>query len=247
VLLVTGITGHSGTYFMHELVEHGFRGSIRCVVREDSDHRNLSDSGLDVELLVGDLENEAFVDSAMVGVDVVLHIASIFYSPIVVAAAVRAGVSRIILVHTTGVYSRYKSASSEYKDIEQRVQTMLAPTTCLVILRPTMIYGYLGDRNMSVFIRLVDMLRLFPVIDRGKGLLQPVHGSDLGRAYYQVLMNPDIKLGEYVLSGERPVSMREMFAIICQCPFESWGAPCQGAQVDHTRCDGLCRESAADG
>lgn len=34
---------------------------------------------------------------------------------------------------------------------------------------------------------MVDKLRLFPVIDQGKSLLQPVNGFDLGKAYYQVL------------------------------------------------------------
>jgi uncharacterized protein YbjT (DUF2867 family) len=77
-----------------------------------------------------------------------------------------------------------------------------------------MIYGNIIDNNMVVFIRMVDKLRLFPVIDHGKSLLQPVNGCDLGKAYYQVLTNPNIMNGDYILSGEKPITMLNMFKLI---------------------------------
>ncbi|MPN44398.1 hypothetical protein SDC9_191963 [bioreactor metagenome] len=45
-------------------------------------------------------------------------------------------------------------------------------------------------------------------------MLQPVNGRDLGKAYYQVLSKLEIINGDYILSGEKPVSMLEMFKII---------------------------------
>ena len=42
-----------------------------------------------------------------------------------------------------------------------------------------MIYGSLDDQNMSVFIKMVDKLKIFPVINGGKYSLQPVHQEDL--------------------------------------------------------------------
>ncbi|NDI34884.1 hypothetical protein [Chengkuizengella sediminis] len=35
--LITGITGHSRTYFLKQLIENCYEGPIRCVVRESSD------------------------------------------------------------------------------------------------------------------------------------------------------------------------------------------------------------------
>lgn len=61
---------------------------------------------------------------------------------------------------------------------------------------------------------MVNKLRLFPVIDHGKSLLQPVNGRDLGKAYYQVLTNPNIMNGDYILSGEKPITMLNMFKLI---------------------------------
>ncbi|NLP21318.1 MAG: hypothetical protein GX368_00615 [Erysipelotrichaceae bacterium] len=47
-----------------------------------------------------------------------------------------------------------------------------------------MIYGSLDDQNMSVFIKIVDKLKIFPIVNGRKYALQPVHQEDLGKAYY---------------------------------------------------------------
>ena len=80
-----------------------------------------------------------------------------------------------------------------------------------------MIYGYIGDRNMAIFIKMVDKLRLFPLIDYGKNLLQPVNGKDLGKAYFQLLTNKNIISGDYILSGKDPISILDMMRTISYC------------------------------
>jgi len=217
MLLVTGITGHTGRYFLQELIDHKYEGPIRCIVRETSDTSMLDNSGLNIEKAVGELTDQDFLDGAMVDVDEVIHIASIFYSTKVIKAAVKNNVKRAIFVHTTGIYSKYKSASEEYQDIERTVKQTIEVNKSeiqLIYLRPTMIYGYLNDRNMIIFIKMVDKLRVFPVISKGKNLLQPVNGRDLGKAYYQILLNKEIITGDYILSGDEPISMLEMLELI---------------------------------
>lgn len=219
MLLVTGITGHSGRYFLQELIRNKYEGPIRCVVRENSDTTLIDNSGLNIEKVVGDLENQEFMNEVMSGVNTVVHIASIFYSVTLMRAAVKNDVKRAILVHTTGIYSKYKSASEEYKGIENSIDKIIKEsnsTIGLIYLRPTMIYGYINDSNMIVFIKMVDRLRLFPIIDQGRNLLQPVNGRDLGKAYYQVLRKSNIMSGDYILSGESPISMKELFRLISQ-------------------------------
>ncbi|MCM3722111.1 NAD-dependent epimerase/dehydratase family protein [Solibacillus isronensis] len=219
MLLVTGITGHSGKYFLQELIKNKYDGPIRCIVRSNSDTSMIDNSRLNIEKIVGDLENQEFLNEVMNGVSTVVHIASIFYSVNVIRAAIKNNVKKAILVHTTGIYSKYKSASEEYKDIENSIDRIIKDnnsTIGLIYLRPTMIYGYINDSNMIVFIKMVDRLRLFPIIDQGRNLLQPVNGRDLGKAYYQVLRKSNIISGDYILSGERPISMKELFTLISQ-------------------------------
>ena len=218
MLLITGITGHTGRYFLQELIEHQYKDTIRCIVRPDSDTTLLDSSGLTVEKIIGDLNDKAFVETCMKDVTVVFHIFSIRYSLDILEAAIRNQVSRAILVHTTGIYSKFKAASDEYKEIEQNLYLLVQDQPIQVtILRPTMIYGDVCDHNMSKFIKMVDKLRLFPVINNGQCLIQPVNARDLSKAYYHVLSLPGSKTKqEYILSGEKPIMMIEAFKIISQ-------------------------------
>jgi len=216
MLLVTGITGHTGRYFLQELIKHKYDDTIRCVVRKNSDTSMLNNSGLKIEKVVGDLNDKKFIDACMKGVDTVFHIANIRYSLDIIETAIRNNVKRAILVHTTGIFSKFRIASEEYKIIENKLQEIIERAEIKVtILRPTMIYGDLCDRNMSRFIKMVDRFRIFPVINHGKALIQPVNARDLGKAYYSVLvMENDKAKPAYNLSGEKPITMIDAFKLI---------------------------------
>ncbi|MGD9677346.1 MAG: SDR family oxidoreductase [Vulcanibacillus sp.] len=218
MLLVTGITGHTGRYFLQEFIDHKYEGPIRCIVKETSDTSMLDNSRLNIEKVVGNLNDKEFIRKIMNGVDTVLHIYNIHHSPMIVQAANENNVGRAILVHTTGIYSNFKYASQGYKDVEKKVSEMTSAPDCytqVTILRPTMIYGDLCDRNMSKFIKIIDKLRIMPVINSGRSLIQPVNARDLGKAFYAVLMSPEKTAGkEYDLSGEKPLQMIEIFRMI---------------------------------
>lgn len=216
MLLVTGITGHSGRYFLQELIDNKYEGTIRCIVRETSDTSMLDNSGLNIEKVVGDIRNEDFLNMCMKGVDTIVHIVNIRYTLRIIKVAINNKVSRVICVHTTGIYSKFKAASEEYKIIDKELAEMIKGADIeLTVLQPTMIYGDLCDHNMSKFIKMVDRLRLFPVIDHGKCLIQPVNARDLGKAYYKVLTMPkNMVKSIYNLSGEKPIAMIDAFKLI---------------------------------
>lgn len=218
MLLVTGITGHSGKYFLQELINNNYVGPIRCVVRETSNTSLIDKSGLDIEKVYGDIDDPNFIESIMDNVESVMHIYNIHNSPMVVSAAIKRKVKRVILIHTTGIYSEFKYASEEYKKIERKIKELKGDPKCttnITILRPSMIYGDLCDKNMSKFIKMIDKLRIMPVISGGNGLIQPVNARDLGKAYYTVLVSPEETDGRfYDLSGERPIKLIDAFKLI---------------------------------
>ncbi|MER2112902.1 MAG: NAD(P)-dependent oxidoreductase [Solibacillus isronensis] len=216
MLLVTGITGHTGRYFLKELINNNYEGPIRCIVRQSSDTSMLDNSGLNIEKVVGDISDESFLDKCMKDVNSIVHIVNVRHTLRIIKLAIKNNVPRAICVHTTGIYSKFKVASEEYKYIESELQKIIKESGINVtILRPTMIYGDLCDRNMSRFIKMVDRFRYFPVINHGKGLIQPVNARDLGKAYYKVLIKPaeEVK-AEYNLSGQKPIEMQEAFRLI---------------------------------
>lgn len=218
-LLVTGITGKSGGYFLRELANHkeGLvrQYKIRIALRSTSDVKDLEASGVQYESFIGDLRDEEFLKVVTQSVDVILHIAGISFSEKLARAAVGAKTKWIILVHTTGIYSKFKKAGTGYREIEQTIIKVTAETnTVTTILRPTMIYGSLDDHNISVFIRFVDKLAILPIINGGHYDLQPVHANDLGVAYYQVLSTPITQGRQYVLSGGTKLSLRNLLSEI---------------------------------
>lgn len=201
-LLITGATGHSGIFFLEHLNNNnlGF-DSIRCLVRGTSDLSVFNNfNNLDFEYVQGDIEDYDFLDKVSSEVDVILNIANIRFSSLLVEAAVKNSVPWLIGVHTTGRYSMFKSASAEYISIEDKL--LAERKIDLTILRPTMIYGSMKDKNMSKLIKFLDKSRIFPVFGDGSNLMQPVRAQDLGRAYYDVLKNSEVtKNKEYNLSG----------------------------------------------
>ncbi len=215
ILAVTGVTGHTGRYFLEELVRGGFDGTLRVLVRESSDTRLLDASGLRVEKVVGDLLNDEDLFRLVNGADRIMHIAGIRVTLPLLEAAERADFQgHMVLVHTTGIYSKHRMASGEYKDIEAKMQPFLDRGMNVTILRPTMIFGDMCDHNIHKFIRMVDVFPVMPQIDGGHAFIQPVNARDLGRAYYQCIMKESLPELDYVCSGSRRLSVRELCSLI---------------------------------
>ncbi len=111
--LVTGATGFIGSAVVRRLLARGRR--VRCLVEPTAPRRNLD--GLDVEIVTGDILDQASVTRALAGCDVVYHLAAIYSLWVpdekviydvnvegtknVLFAARRAGVRRV--VHTSSI------------------------------------------------------------------------------------------------------------------------------------------------
>lgn len=218
MILVTGITGHSGRYLLKALIDNEYKDCIRCVVRKTSDISMLINSGLNIERVIGDLDDYEFINRIMVNIDTVVQIYNIHYSLDIIQNAIRNNVKNIILVHTTGIYSKFKSVSSEYINIEKKVFKLMNSGNCktnIIILRPTMIYGDLCDHNISKFIKMVDKYRIIPVINHGDNLIQPVNARDLGKIIYHVLTSlQELENRVYNISGDRPIKLIDVLKLI---------------------------------
>ena len=206
MLLVTGVSGHSGRLFAERLARERYSGALLCALRPSSDAGFLAKTALNYSLAIGDITDPTFLDEVMKGVDTVLHIANTRFSEKIIASAIRNKVRWAILVHTTGRYSKFKSAAEDYIRIEDGIlglRDKIADT----ILRPTMIYGSSRDLNMFKLIDYLYRHKFFPIFGNGKNLMQPVLAQDLADAYFNVLSNREITMNrEYNLSGREPIS-----------------------------------------
>ncbi len=214
ILAVTGITGHSGSFMLRQLIDNSFDGTLRCLVRETSNTKLLEESGLHVEKVTGSNKSLDDLKRLVEGADTVMHISGIWESPLLLQAIEETGGDpHIVLVHTSGIYSRHKMASEVYKNIEDGMQEQMQRMN-ITILRPTMIFGDMRDHNISKFISMVAKLPVMPEIDRGTAFIQPVNARDLGQAYYKACMHRTLPEKDYIISGERPVSLHELCSLI---------------------------------
>ena len=224
-LVLTGVTGKSGGAFAKRIGENYsfimrmFPGGIKAIVRQDSNTDKLQEEIPEIDILPIGLDNLDTLKNAFQGVDTVVHVANIHYSINIVDAAVFSKVRRLILIHTTGVYSKFKAAGEEYKKIDAYVyQECNKNHILLTILRPTMIYGNYADRNISRFIQMVDRFPIMPIVNHAAYELQPVHYEDLGEAYYQVLLHEETTSNrDFNLSGKEPILLKDIMLAIGNC------------------------------
>ena len=221
-LVLTGVTGKSGGALAENIgknidaVNALFPDGIRTVVRATSNTKRLDVAIPNIQKIVGNLTDPDTLKRAFQNADTLLHVAGIHWSREVVSAAADCGLRRIIVVHTTGIYSKYKAAGEEYRKIDEFVyQTCKEHGIILTVLRPTMIYGNTSDHNIISFIKMVDRLPAMPVVNGARYELQPVHYKDLGEAYYRVLLNEETTANrDFILSGEEPIMLRDMLVEI---------------------------------
>lgn len=212
MLLITGLTGKSGKWLLKRMEsdrQYFETIGVRVIARTDSSVEKLRKARIKLEIVVGNTGDEVFIRRAMVNIDTVLHVAGIHTSRVIAKIAIESKVDWLILVHTTGIYSKYKAAGEEYRQTEKYISDLAnGRETKITILRPTMIYGCSTDKNMIIFIKMVDRLLFFPVVSFGRFALQPIHEKDLGDAYYQVIKNSEKTKGKnYIVSGKDPIDL----------------------------------------
>lgn len=120
-LAITGITGKSGAFFWEHILENEsliknkWPEGINLISRNKEKLKSLEKGSLSTACINGDLTDPNATDEFCNGCDTLMHIAGIHWSLPLVKSAVNAGIKRLILVHTTGIYSKYKAAGEEYR------------------------------------------------------------------------------------------------------------------------------------
>lgn len=209
MLFVTGITGLTGRFLLSCLREAGYNGPIRCLVREHSDVSWIKDDG--VELRIGDVCDVQSLKSALTGVSGVIHLVNIRSSPQIIEACHATGVRRVVIVTTTGIFSKYRECSEEYKQLEKGIVESKLHYT---IIRPTMIYGNERDKNIHKLVRIVDKYPIVPVVGSGQSLMQPIYARDLAAVIAAAYLHP-VSIGKaYNVAGKYPVKYIDILKLI---------------------------------
>lgn len=206
-ILVTGGSGFLGTHVLEVLAASDHE--VRALARSHGASDTVRDLG--AEPITGDLDDPESIDSAFSAseADVLVNIASLGFGhgPAIVAAAEEAGIKRAVFVSTTALFTNLNAPSKAVRAAAE--DAIRASNLDWTIVRPTMIYGTPGDRNMW---RLLKLLRRTPVVPLpgANKLHQPVHVADLAQAVVAAAEAEQAIGKEYDLAGPEPITLREL-------------------------------------
>lgn len=211
--LITGATGLTGTLFLKRLAEIKPNAEVSCLVRETSDRHKIDHLNLKISYYIGNSKTAETWDQIFTqsNFEIIIHIVQLNQVPILLNSLKKAQQTpHLIIIGTTGIYSKYNRYSQEYKDAEKELLTY-SGTYCL--LRPTMIYGSPQDQNLHKLIKFCDRYKFFPIFGSGNTLLQPIHADDIAQTLVKAWQFPNIQ-GAYDLSGASIVNFRELLTIV---------------------------------
>jgi nucleoside-diphosphate-sugar epimerase len=255
---VTGSTGFVGRQLCKELVDAGHE--VTAIHRASSDVEELKSLG--VKLREGNVKDAAALQQAFAGADVVFHIAALFreakhgddeYRAVnvggtknVLDSAVACNVKKVVHCSTVGVHSHIPNPPADETEA-YRPGDIYQETKCEgekvaleyfrsgripgCVIRPAMIWGP-GDSRTRKLFRGIQK-RSMPIIGTGKTLLHWVDVRDLARGFRLAAEKP-VGSGEvYILAGEKPVEVQELFGLIAErvgaslLPFKVPASPVQ--------------------
>jgi uncharacterized protein YbjT (DUF2867 family) len=210
-LLVTGGSGFLGGYVLDEARRRGHE--VVALARSGTAAAAVGKNG--AEPLTGDFDDPSGLPDVFSSArcSLLLNIASLGFghAPAIVAAARAAGLDRAVFLSTTAVTTTLPARSRAVRlDAEEQIRESGLKWT---ILRPTMIYGAPGDRNLSRLLTLLPRVPVLPVPGGGRHLQQPVHVADVASAVLSAAERPESAGITYDIAGPEPLSFAELLRV----------------------------------
>ncbi|MEZ5411891.1 MAG: NAD-dependent epimerase/dehydratase family protein [Acidimicrobiales bacterium] len=201
---VTGAAGFVGGHLLHHLQYTGLE--IVCILRPNRDPAPFRLRG--VETRFADLARPAACRGAFDEIDVLVHLSGMGQVAGLVPMLEEVGLRRGVFVGSTGVHTRLASPSAEAK---RRGEDALARSSLAwTIVRPTMIYGGPGDRNMARLLGLIRRIGIVPVPGGGATMQQPVHVDDLVSTIVAALAARESIGRAYDVGGPEALTLRTL-------------------------------------
>jgi nucleoside-diphosphate-sugar epimerase len=232
-ILVTGATGKVGSHLVPRLLSEGFR--VKALVRPGPNVAKLRDQG--AEIVEGDLLRAESLDSALKGVETVVHLAAFFRGATpeqardvnlggterLAAAARQAGVKKFIFASTSNVYppglnrpARESDSSGPNPPVHPYPASKLAAEAKLMEMNresevglTVLRLGFVyGEGDRHVW-------EIVPhVADRNPARrMHSVHHADVGQAVIRALRRGKQTRKVYNIADDAPITLLELMRL----------------------------------
>jgi NADH dehydrogenase len=123
------------------------------------------------------------------------------------------GIKRFL--HISVVSSR-PDKKSAYHDTKWRAEELVKESGLEVtILKPGVIFGP-GDDMVTHLVKMLRFFPLFPIVGKGRSLLQPIHANDVAKAVLLALERP-LAIGKsYDIVGPRRMTLRQVVQAVAE-------------------------------
>ncbi len=228
MILITGATGYIGRHLVSRLVAQGERP--RCLVRNIKRAASILPAGT-LEFVQGDTTSPASLETAVQGVDTIVHAAFItadqkqsagnHYQETnvqgtanLVEAAKKAGVKRIIVISGLGTKPDKPGSYMQGRYLAEKM--VKESGLDWTIIQPSVLFG-----KDAPFIKgLTDLIRTAPVvplIGGGKVMFQPIYVEDVVTVIIKVLQEPErTKNKTYTIGGPAYYSFTQVIDALLQ-------------------------------
>lgn len=203
---VLGATGFVGRRIVSELLQEGFRvNSVSRAVKPFSLPDRVTWCQADVHS-PGQLATIPWTTTVVSTLDVSVTAQ--------VMESVPECVERVIAFSSTSALTKADAKDAADRQVSVRLingeNRLFRNPRATTILRPTIIYGGPGDRNLERIAWQLRRFPAFPLIGGGVGLRQPVHANDLARAVVQVIGASATVNRTYEVTGAETLSFKEL-------------------------------------
>ncbi len=215
-IYIIGGSGFTGKRIVARLIENGV--NVYALSRSNEANRTLETLGANP--VNGDLSNSESLSRFFEKINNNESTAFIFVSSMgqysitdIVSLLRHYDIKRAIFTSTSSIFTKLPVKSKQPRLAAE--QAIMQSDLDWTIVRPTMIYGAQGDRNLERLIQYIVKLPIpiFPLFDGGTALQQPIHVDDLANVYIELLSSV-VGIGKaYNIGGPNPITLKELFDI----------------------------------
>lgn len=176
---------------------------IEADMAHDTGWEEAALDGVDVVVVgqaqIGGLVEQEFTDNNVVATEKLL------------AAIAARGGRRLVHISSSVVNSRAVDYYTESKTAQEKI--VLASGNPVVVLRPTLMFGWFDRKHLGWLARFMKKAPAFPIPGHGRYLRQPLYAGDFCAVIAACIANPDAR-GIYNISGQEKIDYIDLIRTV---------------------------------